>query len=350
MTGQFVEQPKAAMGTGGAGRPDLQDTTPTIGAIVVSFNTRQMTLECLRTLLEQLDGVRAEVILVDNGSSDGTVAAVEGEFPQVRVIANERNLGFGAANNQAMRVSRAGYFLLLNSDAFPKQGAIKALLNCLEGNPRAAVAGPRLENADGSVQVSCFPFPTPLRAWLENLWIPKVLPPASWLGDYRRWRHDTPGRVPWVIGACMLVRREAWQRVGGFDERFFMYAEETDWQARMREAGWEIEFTPSACVKHLGGGSGAAERARISEHFFRSLDLYELKHHGLLGLALLRMAMIAGACLRIPGWAACLAAPKRRTAAGAKLRLLCWLLARQATRWKINGQAKREPQTGASFT
>lgn len=311
---------------------------PIISAIIVSYNTRQMTLECLRTLYADLQGIAAEVFVVDNASADESAAAVREAFPQARVIANERNAGFGAANNQAMREARGKYFLLLNSDAFVEQGAVATLVEYLERKPKVGVVGPRLVNADGSLQVSCFPFPSPARAWLENLWVPKMLPPASPLGDYRKWAHDSERRVDWVVGACMLVRREMYEEVGGFDERFFMYAEESDWQRRMRDARWEIAFTPAARVKHLGGASGAAEKPRINQHFFQSLDYYEIKHHGLGGLIALRAAMVLGGMLRLPLWAGVLAlAPRRRVKAAAKIRLLSWLCMRQATHWAIGG-------------
>lgn len=316
----------------------MPEQVPTISAIVVSYNSREMTLRCLRSLFADLDGISSETFLVDNASSDGTVEAVRAQFPGMKVIANASNVGFGAANNQAMKESKGRYLLLLNSDAFPERGAVEKLVAYLEAHPHVAAVGPRLVHPDGSLQVSCFPFPSPLRAWLENLWVPKALPHTSRLGDYRKWAHDCERMVDWVIGACLLVRRQAYEQVGGFDERFFMYAEESDWQRRMRDAGWEIAFTPSAQVQHLGGGSGAADRPRINRYFFQSLDYYELKHHGPLGLMALRGAMILGSALRLPGWAAVLAlAPKRRHIAMAKVKLLSWLLVRQATDWKVGG-------------
>lgn len=326
-------------------RERVTPSAPRISVIVVSYNTRALTLECLRTLSAELDGLAAEVILVDNASADETAAAVTGAFPRVRLIANAHNVGFAAASNQAMRAARGGVFLLLNSDAFPEAGAVRKLVEYLDQHPAVGVVGPRLVNADGSVQASCFPFPTPVRAWLENLWLPKVLPPGSRWGDYRRWQHDEERLVPWVIGACMLVRREVYERLGGFDEHFFMYAEETDWQRRIRDAGWKIAFMPTAQVKHLGGASGVDEKSRINRHFFQSLDYYECKHHGVGGLVVLRIAMLAGALLRIPGWAGVwLIAPRRRPVAASKLKLLSWLSLRQATRWNV--AARKRPATG----
>lgn len=307
---------------------------PTVSIIVVSYNTREMTLRCLRTLFANLGTLSVETCAVDNGSQDGSAAAIELHFPQVHLVRNEGNAGFGAANNCAMSLSRGRYLLLLNSDAFVGPGAIGELVDFLEKHPKVAVAGPRLLNADGSVQVSCFPFPTPLRAWVENLWLPRLLPHTSRLGDYRTWAHDQERVVDWVVGACMLVRREAYEQVGGFDERFFMYSEEADWQRRMRDSGWQIAFTPAAAVQHLGGASGANEPARVNRHFFQSLDRYELKHHGWAGLLLFRVAMAVGSTLRALLWTAVwISMPARRSIARSKVKLHTWLVARQLTRW-----------------
>jgi GT2 family glycosyltransferase/glycosyltransferase involved in cell wall biosynthesis len=306
-----------------------------ISAIVVSYNTRKMTLECLRTLDAELHGSETEIIVVDNASQDGSVEAIRAEFPQVRVLASSTNDGFGAANNRAMKEARGRFFLLLNSDAFPRPGAIAKLVQYLEEHPDAGAVGPRLLNEDGTLQHSCFRFPTPRQSWVENLWIAALFPEHSWLGDYRRWGHDSARLVEWIVGACMLVRREVVEQVGGFDETFFLYAEETDWQRRIRDGGWEIAFTPSAEVTHLGGGSGASERVRVNGNFFDSLDRYERKHHGLAGLISLRCAMIVGCGLRAALWAITwLLRPQRRAQAGSKARLHSWLFLRQATHWR----------------
>ena len=134
----------------------------------------------------------------------------------------------------------------------------------------------------------------------------------------------------------MLVRREVYEQVGGFDERFFMYSEETDWQRRIADAGWKIAFDPAGQVTHHGGGSGASEAAQISQHFFNSLDYYEWKHHGVAGLISLRTAMIVGSSIRLILWLlVLLVRPGRRIGAASKARLHSWLLWRQATCWRL---------------
>lgn len=305
-----------------------------LSTIIITFNTREMTLECLRTLLADTQRIDHEIFIVDNASTDGTLDAIRKEFPQVRLIANTQNKGFGAANNQAMKIATGKYFLLLNSDAFPKPGAIPTLIKELESQPDVALLGPKLLNPDGSLQLSCFKFPSPTRAWLENTWLSTLFSRNQILGDYRCWPRDAPHHVDWLIGACMLLRRDVFEKIGGFDERFFMYAEETDWQLRMQNAGYHIALTPAAQAMHLAGASTdpaqpKKEKSLINEHFFHSLDLYALKHHGHLGLLGLRAAMITGTLLRFPLYLAALLSPNHRPRAKKKLQLHRWLLQRQ---------------------
>jgi GT2 family glycosyltransferase len=317
--------------TGPAGDPPH----PTVSVVIISYNTRQMTLDCLRTLYADLGDLSAEVFLVDNASGDGSAAAVRASYPAVRLIENAVNVGFGAANNQAMRLASGQFIMLLNSDAFLKPGATRALLQYLNDQAAVGVVGPKLLNVDNSVQQSCYRFPSPGQCWRENLWISALFGDHPALGDYHHWAHDRDRDVEWIVGACMMLRREVFEKVGGFDERFFMYAEETDWQRRIRDAGWAIAFTPSAQVTHLGGASGAKEKARVNRHFFESLDHYERKHHGMLGLFSLRAAMVLGCFVRSVGWAVVLVlVPARRQAAKAKVRMHSWLAIRQMTSWR----------------
>ena len=288
---------------------------PTISAIIVSYNTRAMTLDCLRALHEDLGDIPAEIIVVDNDSRDGSAEAISAAFPRVRLVVNPSNDGFGAANNLAMRTAAGRYLLLLNSDAFPHAGCLSTLIQYLDDHPKVGLVGPRLLNADGSLQRSCWRFPTPLRAWLESLWISRLLARHPMVDDYRHWPHDAERDVDFVIGACLLVRRETYEEVGGFDERFFMYQEETDWQLRIQRAGWKVRFTPAGIVTHLGGASGRDEALKINRVFFESLDRYSLKHYGSAGFAANRAAQVVGAALRIACWGTVSLLPRRRAQA-----------------------------------
>jgi hypothetical protein len=308
-----------------------------ISVVIVSYNTREMTLRCLAELSRDFatSGLTGEVIVVDNASSDGSADAIARAHPDVMLIRSDRNLGFGAANNRAFEVARGEFVLLLNSDAFVHLGACAELVRFLRERPACAVAGPRLLNADGTVQRSAYPLPSPARCWIENLWLSALAPSHHILGDLRRWRHDEERSVPWLIGACLLVRRSVIESVGGFDEQFFMYAEETDWQKRIRAAGHDVRLCPAAVVTHLGGASGREQKAKINRAFFESLDRYELKHHGISGLLSMRLAMTIGCTLRLVGWTgAWCVASGRRAVAATKIKLMAWLAWRQLTHWR----------------
>lgn len=271
----------------------------TLSVVVVSYNTRDMTLRCLRTLSRELEGFSAEIFVVDNASCDGSVEAIKSEFPEVKLLVNEGNRGFGAANNQALRLARGEFFLLLNSDAFPHPQAIERLLDCGSSHPRAAVVGPRLLNGDGSLQLSCYRFPSPLKSIWENTLLAAALPDHPIFGDFRNWPHDEEREVDFVIGACWLVRREAAEEVGFFDEEFFLYGEETDWAKRFWAAGWSVLFTPVAEVVHLGGGSGKVQADKVFNEFQRAQERFMCKHYGGAGLMVYRITTIFGACLRM---------------------------------------------------
>lgn len=307
----------------------MSQTQTSLSVVIVSFNTFAMTLECLRVLTNELTGQDAEILVVDNASVDGSADAIRREFPSVRLLVSEQNQGFGVANNKAFAVARGRYFLLLNSDAFPRPGAVLALTQFLDTHADVGVVGPRLVHSDGSLQNSCFRFTTPLQAWLENLWITKLLPVDSMHSDYHGWDHASVRIVDFVIGACLLVRREVVEQVGGFDHRFFMYQEEADWQKRIKEAGWKVVFTPSAEVMHIAGASGKEEPLRINNHFFESLDKYLLKHHGWRGFFLVRIAMLVGCALRSVGWTLASFVPRLRLRASRRARQHAWLFARQ---------------------
>ena len=314
---------------------------PALSAIIVSYNTRAMTLECLRALAGELCRLSAEVFVVDNASTDGSAEAVRAEFPEVRLLVSERNAGFGAANNVALQQAQGRYLLLLNTDAFPRPGSVAALVDFLETHASVGVVGPRLSYQDGSLQQSCFRCTTPFYAWAENLGLTKLLRRHPALDDYRGWDHASERDVDFVIGACLLLRREVYEQVGGFDERFFMYQEEADWEKRIKQADWRIVFTPTAQVVHLAGASGRDEPLRINHHFFESLDKYMLKHHGVPGFLLVRFAMLLGCSARAVGWTGlALAAPSHRTRAFARARQHLWLVRRQLrTGLPVGGRA-----------
>jgi hypothetical protein len=251
-----------------------------VAVAVISFNTRDILRDCLATVMAESP---REVVVVDNGSTDGSIEMVRQEFPAVRLVVDESNPGYGAACNRAVAECSAAYVLLLNSDTLLRRGTLSALLDYMEGHPRAAMAGPRLLNRDGSLQPSCFAFPSATFLVVEHS---SLRPLAGAIPPMRRhffigWPHDEARAVPWVMGAALVIRRSAYEPVGGFDPTFHMYCEEVDLAYRLAKAGWETHFAPVADVTHLGGASTSKRWQPMRVRYFRSLVQFCATHHPL---------------------------------------------------------------------
>lgn len=268
---------------------------PMLSVVIVSFNTAALLYNCLQSLFAACEGMALEVIVVDNASRDGSVAMVRAEFPQARLIANRRNVGFGVANNQAVAVARAPYVMLLNSDTIVPPGAAERLLRELDRAPDLGLVGPRLIGADGKVQRSAFRFPTPRALLLEQINLARFLPAA-------RQAHqpdETCARsVDWLIGACVLGRRDLLAALGPFDPRFFMYGEDIDLCYRLRRAGWDIRLAPCATITHLGGMSARRDRVRMALQATESMYLFYRKHYSERALLLAALIFRASAALK----------------------------------------------------
>lgn len=303
--------------------------------MLVSFNTRELTVRSISTLIENCD-LPLEIIVVDNASTDDTVETLHSKFPKVKVIQNQQNVGFGVANNQGFAIASGDYVLLLNTDAFIKPGCIENLLKTIQSDNNIGVVGPKILNEDGTLQPSVHPFPGPLRAVLEYWWLERLFRPGTPFGSYRKWSYSQQADVPWLIGACMLVRKSVINETDGFSKEFFMYAEETDWQKRIRNNGWRIVFTPNAECTHLGGASGGIADVKVRSEFFRSQDIYLKKHSGTLGLVFFRMVLAGSLLLRIIGWS-CKSVLNHATACESKERvnLFVWLLRRSTFDWSV---------------
>ena len=223
---------------------------PDVTVVVVTWNALPWIEQCL----ESVDG--EDVIVVDNGSTDGTVAFVRERFPGVRVIEQD-NRGMGGGNNSGMREASGRYFFLLNSDAWIVGDGLAALVAFADAHPDVAVVGPRLLNTDGTLQRSVRAEPTLWRLATEYLAIRKLAPWTNLLNPLYvgGFDHRSVREADWLSGAALLVRREAADAVGLFDESFFMFSEEVDWMTRFRRAGWTVMFFPGAEVVHVGEGS-----------------------------------------------------------------------------------------------
>jgi N-acetylglucosaminyl-diphospho-decaprenol L-rhamnosyltransferase len=221
-----------------------------VSVVVVTWNALPWLEQCLESVRGR------EVVVVDHGSTDGTVAFVHERFPDVRVIEQE-NKGMGGGNNAGMRAADGRYFFLLNSDAWVVDEGLERLVRFADAHPEAAVVGPKLLNTDGTLQRSVRGEPTLWRLATEYLFIRKLAPRSKRLNPLYRgdFGHDRVEEVDWLFGPALLVRREAADAVGLFDEDFFMFSEEVDWMTRFRRAGWSVMFFPEAEVVHVGGAS-----------------------------------------------------------------------------------------------
>lgn len=246
-----------------------------ISIIVVSYNTKDLLLDCLSSVFDTIKEPSFEVWVVDNNSTDGTVGAVRKQYPAVKIIANEENLGFAAANNQAFHQMNGRYALLLNSDAIVTDGAVKELYDFMETNPEAGMGCGQLFNQDGSKQNSIANFPDFLTL-LCNETVLRILLPSKF--PSKRRQYHSPLKVDSCIGACMIVRKEAMDDIGLFDEKYFFFFEETDWAYRMKLNGWGIYFVPSAKIVHAQGKTvGTSISSRII--FYKSRYIFFKKWH-----------------------------------------------------------------------
>ena len=237
-----------------------------ISIIIVNWNTKELLRNCLKSVYETVRDIIFEVVVVDNASHDGSAAMLRGEFPQVTIVENTVNRGFGAASNQGFDIMRGRYALLLNTDTILAENAVHELFSFMEARPDAAMACGQLLNEDGSKQNSIANFPT-LLTLLTNITLLEYLFPGRY--PSKRYVHKKPIEVDSGIGACLLVRKKAIDEVGMFDERYFFFFEETDWALRMRYAGWKVYHVPSAYIYHLQGQSiGRDVHSRIE--FYRS--------------------------------------------------------------------------------
>jgi GT2 family glycosyltransferase len=251
-------------------------------------------LPWLERCLESVRGY--ETVVVDHGSTDGSLALVRERFPEARLLQQE-NRGMGGGNNAGMRAASGRYFLLLNSDAWVAGDGVRALLEFADAHPRAAIVGPRLRKPDGSLQRSVRAFPTLWRLATEYLFLRKLAPSSQLLNDFygAGFDHRTVRDVDWVYGPALLVRREATEEVGLFDEDFFLFSEETDWCYRFRQAGYTVLFYPGAEVFHVGG---ATHGGRFFHENLRGHLRFFAKHRGVREAERVRTLMIVSLRLR----------------------------------------------------
>lgn len=284
---------------------------PDLSIIIVSWNTRELLWECLRSVVSLQSSqasilktedcqLTTEVLVIDNASTDGSADMVCTEFPEAHLIVNRENVGFARANNQGIRASQGRYVVLLNSDTVVRPDALAKLVGFMDGHPEAGAVGPRLRRVDGTAQPFAFgEDPTPgylLRRSANRLLFRRHL---------HDWNTDAIQEVDWVAGTCLMVRREALDQVGLLDESIFMYFEDNDWCLRLRQADWKVYYNPQAEIVHIGGQS-LTKNPTAQKSYHESLRYFYRKHYGslpctVLGISLRLYALVVGQRTRQAG-------------------------------------------------
>jgi len=293
---------------------------PDLSVSIVNTNSRVLLLACL----DSLAGTDAEIVVLDNASEDGSADAVRERFPDVRMIAQTHRAGFGANHNTVIRATTGRYVYVLNEDTTAGDWGFEALTAYLDDHPRVAALGPRIVYPDGRLQDSAWRFPTPLVSTVSLATLGRLGVTQS--------RGDEPRAVDWVMGAAVLLRREALDDVGLFDESFFLYSEEVDLQVRLHRAGWEVHYFPRMSVVHHESQFSADIPERRINEMWRSRHRYWAKHHSGAGARIAAVATGAQYAVR----AALSPIAGRDAGAGARMRLH----ARDS--WRVTGPGLRE--------
>lgn len=267
-----------------------------LSVIIVSYNAKDYLLNCLKSIDLNLPAGRqdCEIIVVDNASSDKSVDEIKKNFPHVKIIENKENLGFAKANNQGIRQAQGRYVLLLNPDTKILDNALLKMISWMDKNPKVSVSTCRLLNEDGSIQPTGGFFPTLPKLFAWQLFLDDILPLKSY--HPKKQFYDKEKELDWVTGAFFLFRKEIIDKVGLFDEKFFMYAEELEYCYRIKKAGFKVFFTPRASIIHYGFKSGSYDKALIAE--YESLKYFYKKHYPAYKAILARIILKFGALLR----------------------------------------------------
>jgi GT2 family glycosyltransferase len=250
-----------------------------LSIIIVNWNTKALLASVLDSLEAATGDLTCEILVVDNASTDGSTEMVEERFPHVHLLKNAENVGFARANNQALTRSLGEYVLLLNSDTVVLPGALQFMLAFAQAHPTVGAIGPRLLNADGSLQVSCYPLLTARREFWRLMFLEQLLGRRATY-DMAHWDLTRPRDVEVIQGACLLLRRDALTQVGFLDDRYFMYSEEMDLCYRLRQAGWQLCWVPQAKVIHYGGASSRKKAAAMYVQLYRSKVQFQRKFWG----------------------------------------------------------------------
>lgn len=258
-----------------------------LSTVIICWNDKKVIGDCLKSIYGQRHRIDFEVLVPDNGSTDGSVEFIREHYPQARVLENKANLGFGKGNNVGIRAATGDYVLILNPDTIVHDGAFDAWIDFADRHPEAGAFGCRVLNPDGTFQQPATRFPTVWRYWMEALFLHRL---GAWLPflqgqDYAGWDGRSEREIDQQSGCCVLFRGDLLRRLDGFDERFFYHFEETDLCKRVWDAGYKILYTPVPVITHLGGTSVSRFPIRFHIERLRNRYRYFEKHYGTAALA-----------------------------------------------------------------
>lgn len=265
-----------------------------LSIVIICWNDWKVIENCLSSIFNGTKETEFEVIVSDNGSTDGSVAKIRAQFPAVRIVENRANLGFSKGNNAGIREATGEYVLILNPDTIAHPGSFDRWIKFADQHPEAGAFGCKVLNPDGSFQGTARPFPTVRRALISAL----GLRPLGYLGraflsdKYVGWNGDTEREIDWQSGCCVMVRGDLLKKIGGFDEQFFYHYEEVDVCHRVWDSGQTIRYTPEVTITHLGGQSVGRFPVRFALETNRNCYRYFYKHFGALGARRCRQIMI----------------------------------------------------------
>lgn len=271
-----------------------------LSVIIVNYNVKGLLHKCLKAIFEDKSRRRIEVLLIDNASSDKSVEMVKENFPQVKMVVNQRNLGFARGANQGIRQSQGGYVFLLNPDASVKADQLDKMIDFMEENKEIAVCGPMMTDEQGSLQYSCRRFPSYLTSISSSQSLLFRCFPGNPLScNYLLTKdsHQEQMEVDWVSGSALLAKKDVLDKIGGLDEKFFMYVEDVDLCYRVKKDGWKVFYFPNAKVQHLIGSSTKKEKPKMIIQHHKSIYYFYQKHYAL--NFILSIAVLWGVFLRM---------------------------------------------------
>ena len=256
--------------------------SPDVSVIIVNWNLKELLRDCLQSVRDYGGDLSLETIVVDNASSDGSPETIQREFPWVRLIQNQDNVGFSRANNAAIEIARGRYFFLLNNDALLREGTLYRLVGFMDSHPEAGICGPRVINEDGSLQVRSKGRYPSIRTAAAHFFLPSFWQHRGKrsLGFYDNRDSMETRQLDWVSGCALMVRREAVNVVGLLDAEVFMYCEDVDWCYRMNHSGWEVYYVPQSVVLHYAGQSMKKQKGKVVGAHKKGLVSFYTKYHG----------------------------------------------------------------------